>query len=55
MILAISLLLGPPVLAALLFAANASEQLSLVGTLLAIFVIVSFAVVAAGWTIDHDD
>lgn len=51
MILAVSLLLRPPVLAVLLFVTNASGQLSLVGTLPAI--LASVAVVAAGGTINH--
>lgn len=54
MIRTASLLLSFPVVAVILFAANASGELSLVETLLAILAIVSFAVIATGWTIDHD-
>jgi len=41
-------------LAVILFAANASGEMSLVETLLALLAIVGFAVIATGWTIDHD-
>jgi hypothetical protein len=54
LIRAASLLLGLPVLAIGLFAANVSGGLNLVETLLGILAIISFAVIATGWTIDHD-
>ena len=54
MIRAASLLLGLPVLAIGLFAANISGGLNLVETLVGILAIISFAVIATGWTIDHD-
>ena len=54
LIRAASLLLGLPVLAIGLFAANISGGLNLVETLLGILAIISFAVIATGWTIDHD-
>jgi hypothetical protein len=41
-------------MAVALFAANFSGALSLVETLLGILAIVSFAVIATGWTVDHD-
>lgn len=49
-----SLLLILPALAVALLIANDGWGLSLVETLIAIFVIVGFAVTAAGWTIRHD-
>jgi hypothetical protein len=54
MIRATSLLFGLPVMAVALFAADLGGQLSFVETLLGIAAIVTFAVVAVGWTIDHD-
>jgi hypothetical protein len=49
-----SFLLILPALAVALWIANDDWGLSLVETLIAIFVIVGFAVTAAGWTIRHD-
>jgi hypothetical protein len=41
-------------MAVVLLAANVSGELSLVETLFGILAIISFAVIATGWTIDHD-
>lgn len=54
MIRAASLLLGLSLVAMGLFAANGSGELSLVEALLGILAIISFAIIATGWTIDHD-
>ncbi len=54
MIRAASLLFVIPVMAVVLLSANASGEFSLVEALLGILVIISFAVIATGWTIDHD-
>ena len=54
MIRAASLLAGLSLIVAGLFAANWSGALSLVGTVFGIFAIVGFAVIATGWTEDHD-
>jgi hypothetical protein len=48
------LLLTLPVLAAVLFVANDRWDLSFIGTLAAVTLIVGFAVAATGWTIRHD-
>jgi len=37
-----------------LFVASYGGELGLVETMLGIFAIVSFAVIATGWTVDHD-
>jgi hypothetical protein len=47
-------LLALPVLAAVLFVANDRWDLSFIGTLAAVTLIVGFAVAATGWTIRHD-
>ena len=49
-----SLLFGLPVIALAVIAAHFVGQLSFVETLLGIFAIIYFAVVATGWTEDHD-
>jgi hypothetical protein len=49
-----ALLLSLPVVAVTLFAAKAGGELGLVETLLGMLAIISFAVIATGWTIDHD-
>jgi hypothetical protein len=54
MIRIVCLLLTLPVLAAVLFVANDRWDLSLIGTLAAVTLIVGFAAAAAGWTIRHD-
>ena len=54
MIRAASLLFSLPVMAVALLAANFSGSLNMIETLLGIFAIISFAVLATGWTIDHD-
>jgi len=48
------LLFSLPAMAAGLLAANFSGELSVVGTLLGAVAIIIFAVIATGWTIDHD-
>jgi len=52
MIRAASLLFSLPVVAVVFLAANINGELGL--TLLGILVILSFAIIATGWTIDHD-
>lgn len=54
MIRAISVLFGFPTIVIALIAANFVGQLSLVGTTLGISAIICFAVIAIGWTEDHD-
>lgn len=54
MLRAASLLLGLPALVVVLVAANLGGGIGLVETLLAILVIIGFAIIASGWTIDHD-
>jgi hypothetical protein len=49
-----AVLFSLPVLAGGLLASHFSGTLGLVATLLGILAIVSFAIVATGWTIDHD-
>jgi hypothetical protein len=53
MIRAVSLL-SIPVVAGGLLASNFSGGLGLVATLLGVLAIVSFAIIATSWTIDHD-
>jgi hypothetical protein len=48
------LLLTLPVLADVLFVANDRRDLSSIGTLAAVTLIIGFAVAATGWTIRHD-
>jgi hypothetical protein len=50
---AISLLLSPAI-AIVLLAGNLGGQLGLIEMLLGILAIIGFAIVATGWTIDHD-
>lgn len=54
MIRAASLLFSLLVTSIALFAANYSGVLGLAGTMLGIFVIIGFAIIATGWTVDHD-
>lgn len=54
MIRAASILFSLSVMAVALFAANFSGELSLIESTLGILAIISFAVLATGWTIDHD-
>ena len=54
MIRAASLLFSLLVTSIALFAANYSGELGLAGTMLGIFVIIGFAIIATGWTVDHD-
>lgn len=54
MIRAASLVVGLSAVVAGLFAANWSGTLGYAGTVLGILAIIGFAVVAAGWTEDHD-
>jgi len=51
---AASLLFSLLVTPVALFAANYSGALSLVETMLGIFAIIGFAIIATGWTVDHD-
>ena len=37
-----------------LSALNCSSELGLVGTMLGIVAIIGFAIIATGWTVDHD-
>jgi L-cystine uptake protein TcyP (sodium:dicarboxylate symporter family) len=48
------LLLIMPIVAVALLIANDGSDLSFVETLVAVFVIVGFAVTAVGWTVRHD-
>jgi FtsH-binding integral membrane protein len=54
MVRSVSLLVSLPIIVVGLLIANYCGQLSLVATLLGILAIVVFAVVATGWTEDHD-
>ena len=54
MIRAAGLLFGLPIVALALLAAGLGGKLGFVETVLGILAIIIFAVVAAGWTIDHD-
>jgi hypothetical protein len=54
MIRAASLLFTLLVMLIALFAAGYGGELGLVETMLGILAIVSFAVIATGWTVDHD-
>lgn len=54
MVRAASLLIGLPVIAVALLAANYYGELGLIETVLGILAIISFALLATGWTIDHD-
>ena len=54
MIRAASLLFSLLVTSIALFAANYSGELGLAETMLGIFVIIGFAIIATGWTVDHD-
>lgn len=54
MIRTASLLFSLPVMAAGLLAASYSGELTLVETLLGGLAIISFAVLAVGWAVDHD-
>jgi hypothetical protein len=54
MVRSVSLLLSLPVMLAGLLVAGYYGQLSLVATLLGILAIVVFAILATGWTEDHD-
>ena len=54
MLRAVSFIVSIPAMVVGLFAANCGGALSLVGTLLGILAIISFAVIAIGWTQDHD-
>ena len=51
---AIGLLLGVPALLLALFVGKFSEELTFVEIMLGIFAIVGFAVLATGWTVDHN-
>jgi hypothetical protein len=54
MIRAASLLFSLLVTPIALFAANCSGELSFAEAMLGIFAIISFAIIATGWTVDHD-
>ena len=54
MIRAASLLFSLLVMPIALFAANYSGELGLVETMLGILAIIGFAIIATGWTVDHD-
>ena len=54
MIRAASLLFSLLVTPVALFVANYSGELGLAETMLGIFAIISFAIIATGWTVDHD-
>jgi hypothetical protein len=54
MIRAVSLLFVLSVITAGLLVSNFGGAVGLVETLLGILVIVAFAIIATGWTIDHD-
>jgi uncharacterized membrane protein len=54
MIRTVCLLLGLSAIVIALLVANFFGQLGLLGTTLGILAIVGFAVVATGWTEDHD-
>ncbi|HET7884836.1 MAG TPA: hypothetical protein VFL62_01290 [Bradyrhizobium sp.] len=54
MIRTVSFLFSLPAVAAALLAIDLSDKLALVGALLGILAIVSFAIIATGSTIDHD-
>lgn len=54
MIRAASLVLSLLVTPIALFAANYSGELGVVETMLGILAIISFAIIATGWTVDHD-
>ena len=54
MLRAVGLFLGLPAMIAVLLASNVSGALSFVGTTLGILAIISFAILAAGWTEDRD-
>jgi len=54
MIRAASLLFSLLVASIALFAANYCGELGLVATMLGILAIVSFAIIAVGWTVGHD-
>ena len=54
MLRAVSFIVSIPAMVVGLFAANYGGALSLAGTLLGILAIISFAVIATGWTQDHD-
>lgn len=54
MLRAVSLFLGLPAMVAVLLAAKLNGALSFVGTMLGIIAIISFAILAAEWTEDHD-
>jgi len=54
MVRSVSLLLSLPIMVAGLLVAGYYGQLSLVATLLGILAIVVFAILATGWTEDHD-
>lgn len=54
MIRAASLLFSLLVTPVALLVANYGGELSLAETMLGIFAIISFAIIATGWTVDHD-
>jgi hypothetical protein len=54
MIRAASILFSLPVMAVALFVAHFSGDVSPIEAMLAILAIVCFAVIATGWTVDHD-
>lgn len=54
MIRAASLVFSLLVTPIALFATNYSGELSFAETMLGIFAIISFAIIATGWTVDHD-
>lgn len=54
MIRAASLVFSLLVTPIALFAANYSGELGVVETMLGILAIISFAIIATGWTVDHD-
>jgi hypothetical protein len=54
MVRAAGLLLGLPTMVAGLLVAKHYGHLGLVVTLLGVFAIIGFAIVATGWTEDHD-
>ena len=54
MIRAASLLFSLLVTPVALFVANFGGELGLAETMLGIFAIIGFAIIATGWTVDHD-
>jgi hypothetical protein len=54
MVRSVSFLISVPVVIVALLLAHYWGQLSLVATLLGILAIIAFAILATGWTEDHD-